>query len=126
MCEVKPIPDGFTAWDKIVVNRGDLTVEEFIETFPKIHHGCNVTFLCKYGITQEDIDKGVSPMYLKFPATKSQKELTEENKKRKVREAYEHLYDPIDANRKYVLLDAQVEDPEGNPAKIPFVKYVWG
>jgi len=39
---VKPIPDGFTIWDKVVINHGDLTIKELVTLFPEIHHGCKI------------------------------------------------------------------------------------
>ena len=31
--EIVAIPEGFTVWDKLVVNEGDLTLQEFIDYF---------------------------------------------------------------------------------------------
>jgi hypothetical protein len=36
---VNPIPVGFTCWDRVVVDEGDLTVQEFVDKFPALHHG---------------------------------------------------------------------------------------
>jgi len=40
---VKAVPKGFCGWDFVVVDKGDLTVEEFIKVFPTVHHGVQVT-----------------------------------------------------------------------------------
>lgn len=62
--KVRAVPDGFSSWDYVVVDRGNLTVAEFVEAFPAIHHGVKVTLLFKDGITQADIaDGGARPLY---------------------------------------------------------------
>jgi hypothetical protein len=40
MALVKPVPEGFTCWDKIVIDQGDITVAQLLKIFPEIHHGC--------------------------------------------------------------------------------------
>lgn len=61
---VVAVPDGFTSWDHVVIDRGDLTVREFVDAFPDAHHGVKVTLLFKAGISQADIDAGgVRPFY---------------------------------------------------------------
>jgi hypothetical protein len=39
MTEVPPIPDGFTVWDRLVIDSGDMTLQEFFDFFPGCHHG---------------------------------------------------------------------------------------
>jgi ubiquitin-activating enzyme E1 len=39
MCDVVPVPDGFTVWDQIIVKNGDLTLQQFVDLFPTVHHG---------------------------------------------------------------------------------------
>ena len=31
MCDVKPMPDGFTIWDKVIVDQGEITVKQLID-----------------------------------------------------------------------------------------------
>tara|TARA_R110002050_G_scaffold68378_1_gene148361 strand:+ start:193 stop:372 length:180 start_codon:yes stop_codon:yes gene_type:complete len=33
LSDVVPVPDGFTVWDKVVVDRGDLTLKQFLEVY---------------------------------------------------------------------------------------------
>jgi len=51
-------PQGFTCWEKVVVDKGDVTIEEFVKEFPKIHHGVKINSLFKQGITESDVKQG--------------------------------------------------------------------
>jgi hypothetical protein len=52
----------------VVVDKGDLTVEEFVQVFPEVHHGVKVSLLCKAGISADDLKSGkVSPFYTNAP-----------------------------------------------------------
>ncbi len=62
-----PYPLGFTSWDYLNIDIGDVTVRQLVEAFPSLHHGVTVSSLFKYGITDEDVKagKGVS-LYTKM------------------------------------------------------------
>jgi len=61
---VKPFPDGFSSWDHVVIDKGNLSVEEFVAMFPQIHHNVQLSLLYKAGITQDDIaTKKAAPLY---------------------------------------------------------------
>jgi len=49
---------GYTVWDKVVVDRGDLTLEEFVKAIPEIHFGVQVHALFKQGVTENDVKEG--------------------------------------------------------------------
>lgn len=53
-----PFPPGYTVWDQLVVDEGDLTVEDFVNRFPDRFWGLNVELLFKYDLSQKDIDEG--------------------------------------------------------------------
>jgi len=53
-----PYPPGFTSWDYLDVNLGDITVREFVERFPKLFWGVRVDQLYKADITEADIAEG--------------------------------------------------------------------
>jgi ubiquitin-activating enzyme E1 len=124
MCDVKPVPEGFNRWHKIEIDLGkDVTVQELVEAFPKIHHGCQLEMLNKHGITQADVDAGKArPIYIREPLA-SQREFVETNLKRPVSEVYRDLYGDL-GERKYVLLDgdATLED---DPVLVPVIKYTF-
>jgi hypothetical protein len=44
LCVVKPVPVGFTCWDSITFNIGDCTIQQLLDAFPKIHHGCTFEY----------------------------------------------------------------------------------
>jgi len=51
-------PTGFTVWDKVVVDKGDLTIDEFVKIFPSIHHGVKINSLFKQGVTEAEVKEG--------------------------------------------------------------------
>jgi ubiquitin-activating enzyme E1 len=55
---IKAFPDGFTSWDHVTVDKGDLTGEEFAALFPSLHFGVRVKALFKAGVTEADIQSG--------------------------------------------------------------------
>jgi len=42
-------PDLWTSWDKLVVDQGDLTVQEFVDLFPKLFWSVQIELLHKAG-----------------------------------------------------------------------------
>jgi len=44
MANIKPYPENFTKWDKIVIDKGELTMGQFLEAF-KAQTGLNITLL---------------------------------------------------------------------------------
>jgi len=72
--DVKPIPDGFTIWDKVVINRGNLTIKELVTLFPEIHHGCkidNIFFIQKIKVDGKELH---APIWTKFAIDQNQKD----------------------------------------------------
>jgi hypothetical protein len=49
---------GFTVWDKVIFDKGDLTIDEFVAQFPEHFHGIKVLSLFKAGLTEQDIKDG--------------------------------------------------------------------
>jgi len=125
MAVVKPVPAGFTTWDKVVIDKGDLTIEEFVKIFPEIHYGITVVSLFKTDVTAEEAKHGVQPLYVNSPFG-TQKQLMEKNKSRKLSEVYQEIYGQFKfANLKFLLLDGSFEDEDGNPVKVPVVQYIF-
>jgi len=124
--EVKPVPPGFTVWDKIVIRKGDLTVEEFCRALAEVHHGVKVVSLFKFGITQKLIDEGKGqPMYNSSPyLPKSMKDKQAGFFKSNMRELYLTNYGALPSEKThYLLLDGEFQDKAGNDAKIPKIVY---
>ncbi|KAH3732728.1 Ubiquitin activating enzyme [Pelomyxa schiedti] len=124
LCDVKPIPDGFTIWDKIVIDKGDITVQQLIDIIPEIHHGCVPSFLIKSGISGDEIKAGLDkPLYSSFAATKSLGELFARNLKRSLHEVCVELYNMPPA-KKYVLIEGSFEK-DGEVVKVPPIRVIF-
>jgi len=124
--EIKPVPDGFTVWDKIIVRKGDLTIEQFITALSEVHHGVKLSLLFKYGISQEMIDKGLAkPLYNSNPyLPKTMKEKEAAKFKRNLREVFVETYGPLPSPKtSYLILDGEVIDKDGDTVKIPRIVY---
>eukprot|EP00455_Lapot_gusevi_P024090 TRINITY_DN24_c0_g1_i5.p1 TRINITY_DN24_c0_g1~~TRINITY_DN24_c0_g1_i5.p1 ORF type:complete len:1100 (-),score=574.74 TRINITY_DN24_c0_g1_i5:196-3444(-) len=126
--DVIPYPDGFTSWDKIVIDQGDMTLGEFVEAFPKIHHGVVPSLLFKHGITAKDIEeKKGKYLYLDTDGMLPDRRAAHNaNLAKKVSELYKETYgDFVNPNRNWIALDGAFEDADGNGAIVPFIKYVF-
>eukprot|EP01107_Rhizomastix_libera_P017953 TRINITY_DN888_c0_g1_i4.p1 TRINITY_DN888_c0_g1~~TRINITY_DN888_c0_g1_i4.p1 ORF type:complete len:818 (-),score=277.81 TRINITY_DN888_c0_g1_i4:3485-5938(-) len=121
MADVVPVPEGFTVWDKVVINKGDMTVAEFIKMFPEWHHGVEVKMLMKSGASSGDSQSLF--LYSDFAPTKTMKEAVEKYKKMKMSAAYEDLYQVSLKGKSYILLEGSFER-EDCPVKIPPIKFM--
>lgn len=147
-------PDGWTSWDKLVVNKPDITITQFVEEFPKLFGGTVVVALGKHGASSAKGEgKWLYNRDQKPKKTKMQEQLLkrpnlseamrkrlqgevdaavefnktlEEGRNAKVIDHYLSLYEkPVDVNRRYVLLDGMFEDKDGNPVIVPIIKYIF-
>jgi ubiquitin-activating enzyme E1 len=124
--EVRPVPVGFSVWDKVVVQRGDLTVEQFCQALSEIHHGVTVSTLYKFGITQKMIDEGRGqPLYNSNPyLPQSLKAKQQANYKANLKQLYLDLYGPLPSKHsKFLILDGEFKDKDDEDAKIPKIVY---
>jgi ubiquitin-activating enzyme E1 len=122
--DIKAIPQGFTKWDKIVIDIGDVTLAALLEAFPKIHHGCQLKSTFKHGL--EDKDEGVflfdtTDVYLGAEKKAAHaKRLTE-----KVSDLIALRYPPkAGITRKFFLLDCEAT-LEDAPVLVPVIKFVF-
>lgn len=126
MENVVPVPDGFTCWDKVVVDIGDVTLKEFLDKLPEIHYGCTATYLIKSGISNEDVARGFDkPIYTDFAPTKNIKALVAANMNRKMSECYKACYGELPGNRNYFLLEGSFTSKDEELAKIPIIKFIF-
>lgn len=110
--EIVAIPEGFTTWDYVVIDKPDLTMGEFLEEFTKVHHGARIDMLCG----------GDAMLYSE--AIPSQKKKYLERCDKKLIDVYTELLGPIfPPDRKYILLDCTVEDPDGETGVVPKIRY---
>jgi len=112
-----PIPNGFTAWDKVVVDVGDLTVENFVDRFPEFHHGVRCEALSSYGGNQDTFKL----IYWNFAPNDQIKQIVETNKPKKLQDAFEATYGKLPVGRDYLLLDGVFSTEDDEPAKIPLI-----
>jgi len=148
-------PAGFTAWDKVVIDQGDMSLGEFCEAFPKLCHGVKVSSLFIAGLSDADIKAGKGQaLFQSFNPFASQHQMAKmmlarpgqspeniarfktivdsydafalkNDPKKKLSEHYVATYGPLPKGRNYLLLDGTFKDDEGRQAKIPTVKYIF-
>jgi ubiquitin-activating enzyme E1 len=120
-CVMKPIPDGFTKWDFVIVDEGDITLGEFIAKLPTIHHGVEVETVSKYGLTEDDTKngRGVALYDENIPAHA-------DRKSQKLSELYGNIYFPdgIPASKHFFVLDGDFHF-DYEPVLIPPVKFIF-
>jgi len=115
-CIVKPIPLGFTCWDKIIIS-GDLTVQQFLDKFTEVHHGCQLESLYfKH-------PKDTPLIWGQLAFTAAQKKAKAENPPRKLTEIYEEFYGAIPANKKFFVMFGSVVGPDDNPVAVPTIQF---
>eukprot|EP00008_Paramoeba_atlantica_P008298 CAMPEP_0201480162 /NCGR_PEP_ID=MMETSP0151_2-20130828/4697_1 /ASSEMBLY_ACC=CAM_ASM_000257 /TAXON_ID=200890 /ORGANISM="Paramoeba atlantica, Strain 621/1 / CCAP 1560/9" /LENGTH=1086 /DNA_ID=CAMNT_0047861931 /DNA_START=42 /DNA_END=3302 /DNA_ORIENTATION=- len=116
--DVKPVPEGFTVWDKVVIEQGNLTIREFLDLFPKIHHGVQpgmLTFPEEKEKLLWSAPENVAPAAGKMYA---------ERESRNLLEVYEEIYGPLNPGLSYVVLEASIaEDEAGELVSVPVIKY---
>jgi len=116
---VVPVPPGWTVWDKVVVDKGDLTVGELVEAFPAIHHGCTIVSL--FFKQPED---GI-PIWLDFPVTPQQKETVTTNTTKKISQIFIERFKSVPEGRNFILLYGSVQTKDDRAASIPPILFVF-
>jgi len=119
LATLQPIPPGYTIWDKVIIDVGDLTVKEFVDNFPKFHHGVKCEALTAYGGNTDNF----KVLYLDFAANDTIKAIVETNKSKLLQDSYEATYGKLPEGRDYILLDGVFSTPDDEPAKIPIIMY---
>eukprot|EP01129_Flabellula_baltica_P006183 TRINITY_DN2289_c0_g1_i2.p1 TRINITY_DN2289_c0_g1~~TRINITY_DN2289_c0_g1_i2.p1 ORF type:complete len:1093 (-),score=315.17 TRINITY_DN2289_c0_g1_i2:35-3289(-) len=121
MSDVFPVPEGFTCWHRVDVNKGDLTVQELLDVFPEIHYGCTIETLFF-----EDIQTDDDGVYICNPIwDKGRANINDKNINRKISEIYEDFFGEIPATRNYIVLSPTVLTADGNDAVIPPVVFTF-
>jgi len=149
----KAYPSKFTTWDKIVIKKGNLTINEFVALFPKLYFGVHIISLFKFGFTDADIKAGKGKLIFGHTkrATKhiqnqlARKNLSEnlrnrftaelkqaedfnlkinEQLGRKLVDVYVEEYGPlISSDRSYVLLSGVFRPAEGQEDPVANTTY---
>jgi len=144
-------PDLWTSWDKLVVDQGDLTVQEFVDLFPKLFWSVQIELLHKAGkmekgrliyngsetirstkTQQQQLQRPNISETLKQDLQNqiNQTEQWNANVKKgrdsKLIDRYIELYGPLISNkRNYVLITGSFRDKNDNVAESPVIKYVF-
>lgn len=114
---VQPVPKGFTCWDKIKIDKGDLTVQQVMDLLPEIHHGVKFDTLFIE-------DSGHSHLvWSSFPATPAQKKACQENPAKTVSEVFKQLVGPK-PHKKFLILSGSFIGESGDPVAIPTIQYI--
>lgn len=120
MCEVAPVPDGFTCWDQVRVDQGDLTLAEFIEAFPAIHHGCTPVGIEGYQQDGSDGEKDSQTRFIQmsFAPTATLRQKNTDHMSMKITDIWQKEYGELPAGQNYLLLNVDCEKDD-DPVKIP-------
>ncbi|CAM9241253.1 unnamed protein product [Chrysoparadoxa australica] len=128
MAEVKCIPTGFTKWDRTVINKGDLTMRQFLEAFKEVT-GLNCTLLF-HGVSEID---GPQRGLMLYDAEAWNPKLKavyaaqmDSNLRSWVAERYANA--PVEImvpSRTHVELQVSCSDDSDDPCKVPSVVYRW-
>jgi len=120
---VKAVPYGFSIWDKVLIDRGDLTLKELVDSFPEIHHGCTVRQVMFKSPNKDQQDTTV---WTKF--TNGSKALEERTRMETLRvsEIFVNQFGDFPTGRNYILIDVVANSADGtNESKVPQIHYVF-
>merc|ERR1711879_962504 len=115
---IKPVPEGFTSWDKITLKSEgkDLTIAEFNKLLADAHEGVVCNLIGKYGVTKAEIEAGKAMLWtenlgLPKEVQAQMKELVDKSLMGRWKELFG------EPARDYVVLDIGCETPDGDDAK---------
>lgn len=144
-------PNFWTSWDKLVVDCGNLTVQEFVDRFPQLFWSIEVELLHKAGKLEhgrllfdgKEIERGTKMEKQQLARSNisdaKKQELQDlinqieqrnanlrKGRDSKLIDRYIELYGPlVPKTRNYVILQGGFRDVNGNAADIPIIKYVF-
>lgn len=128
MTDVKCYPEKFTKWDKIVIARGKLSMQQFLDAF-KEQTGLNVTVLYHIAAELEGPQKGKS-LYESWTHKKELRELYETKLESDLLDWIEERYqgapiDVVSSSKQYLPLVVSCANDAGEDYKTPTVVYRW-
>ena len=113
MCQTRSIPEGYTIYDKTLVDIGSITIQEMIDYLAKTHN-----------IEVSLVTAGQFALYNAYlPGTKHKARLTQ-----KVEDVYNEIAaEPIVEGRKYLQMElgGAVKGEDDVDFQMPTVKYVF-
>ena len=129
MAEVRCLPSGFTKWDKTVVDKGDLTLRQFLEAFQEATGGLQCTLLF-HAVSEIDGPQRGLMLYDGEAWNAELKKLYTNKMDTNLREWVAERYRdaPVQImlpTRKYVELQVSCQDKDDEPCRVPSVVYRW-
>ena len=151
--KIKPYPNKWTTWDNLVINKGNLTCEEFGNIFPKLFNGIKCKIIFKKDAKQGGLicDFERKPRNTKMQDTMLKRDNLSDNlrdkfqkqkddillqnkqidviRQQKVIDRYLKLYCEdrngklVSDKRNYILLDGDFEYSDGTSAELPVIRY---
>jgi len=126
MADVTPVPPRFTCWDKVTVDKGSLTLRQFLDIFPEVHYGCKILDLHKSGMTSSEATALANkPLYTEYPFTPAVKEFIDGNMDKPLLQVYTEIYGEPPANRNFLCLEGSFTTADDEPAKVPPIRYIF-
>jgi len=126
MADVIPVPAGFTCWDKVTIDKGPLTLRQFLDTFPEAHFGCKVVELHKSGMTSSEAAALANkPLYTEFIFSDSVRKFVDGNMDKPLLQVYTEIYGEPPASRNFLCFEGSFTTAEDEPAKVPPIRYVF-
>jgi hypothetical protein len=118
--QVVAIPEKHTIWDTVVISKPNLTLQEFMDEFAAVHHGCVIdTLIPLSGSASGKV------LYNAMDAYDAAKKGSLAAKlKTPLVQLWTEVVGPVfPAGRKYLLFDCSVETEDGNPGIVPTIRY---
>jgi len=126
MADVTPVPAGFTTWDKVIVDEGPLTLRQFLEVFPKVHHGCKILELHKGQMTNAEAAAVANkPMYTEYPFTDACRKFIADNMDKQLLDVYTEIHGAPPPKRNFLCLEGSFTTADDEPAKVPPIRYIF-
>ena len=118
---VVAVPEKFTCWDTVVIDKPALTLQQFIDEFAAVHHGCVIDALypmsggAKQGTMLYNAMDAYDP---------SKKNALKAKLDTLVTDLWAESVGPVfPAERNFFLFDCTVEDESGEPGIVPTIRY---
>jgi len=115
---VVAIPEGFTCWDLVEINKPNLTLQEFMDEFSATHHKAVIDMLSTASgkVFYNSVD-----LY-----QKGRKEISQARLKRNLVELWLEIVGPIfPPSRNFLIFECSVESESGDLGIVPTIKYIF-
>lgn len=118
--QVVAIPENHSIWDFVEIRHTDpnLTLEQFLAEFSRVHHGCVIDIL--------STPNGAVLFNGMDLLEEKRKAIVQQRLKQPILQIYESLVGKVfPPKRKFILFECSVEDDSGNPGIVPTLKFTF-